>query len=90
MTIYVALVLIPALPLLLTWGRLLTRRNSLSASSPVTVELPLLIHDRKLFAFFHNFAVRAYHRRSLQRRQIRNDSGGLSHISCYGHSVSCG
>jgi hypothetical protein len=41
--IYIALVLVPALPLLLTWRKVLTRRDSLAASSLITVKLPLLV-----------------------------------------------
>src|SRR6266403_4658020 len=41
-SIYVALVVVPTLPLLLTWQQVLSRRDSFASSSAVTVKLPLL------------------------------------------------
>jgi hypothetical protein len=41
--VYFLLVLIPALPLSLTWRQVLTRRDSFASSSSITVKLPLLV-----------------------------------------------
>src|SRR5467141_2204240 len=51
-SIYYALVFVPALLLLLTWQRILTRRVSLTTSSVVTVKLPLLITTGSGVLFF--------------------------------------
>ncbi len=52
--IYIALVLIPALPLLLTWRQVLTRRDSFTSSSSVTVKLPLLAITLSCLLFYLN------------------------------------
>ena len=52
--LYAALVLIPALPLSLTWGCLLMGRESLSAYSPLTVKVPLLITTGTCLLHFVN------------------------------------
>lgn len=53
-SIYAALVLIPGLPLLLIWRRVLIRRASLAMSSPVTFKLPLLVTTGSSLLFFLN------------------------------------
>jgi hypothetical protein len=57
MGIYIVLVLVPALPLSLTWRQVLTRRDSLAASSPVTVKLPLLVITASCLLFFLNLLL---------------------------------
>ena len=52
--IYIMLVLVPALPLSLTWRQVLTRRDSLAASSPITVKLPLVVITASFILFFLN------------------------------------
>jgi len=55
--IYAVLVLVPALPLLLTWRQALARRDSLAVSSLVTVKLPLAVITASCLMFFLNLLV---------------------------------
>jgi hypothetical protein len=41
--IFTVLILLPALPLLLTWRQIVSRRDALAVSSAVTVKTPLLV-----------------------------------------------
>jgi|SRR5579872_843126 len=50
--IYIVLVLVPSLPLSLTWRRVLTRRDTFASSSTITVKLPMLVTTVSCCCFF--------------------------------------
>src|SRR5687767_2632325 len=52
--IYIVPVLIPTLPLLVTWRQVLVRRESLAVSSIVTAKLPLLVVTASCLLFVVN------------------------------------
>jgi hypothetical protein len=53
-SIYIAIVLLPSLPLLLIWRQVSTRRDSFATSNAITVKLPLLVTTASCLLFFLN------------------------------------
>jgi hypothetical protein len=50
--VYIILVLMPALPLLLTWRQVFAGRDSFASSSAITVKLPILLTTASCCFFF--------------------------------------